>query len=193
MGSRANKLFAARLEALPCPEKSWRRWVLSGGGVGYLRPAPGSWGTVPPALAFWLMLGLGVGEPWRTGGFLLFGLLAGAALVALGQWGCAYFREVDPHNVVLDEYAGFAVTCAFVNVTGIVQPGDWWGAWLVTAGMYLLFRLTDTLKLPPGRQLEQLPWGWGILLDDIAAGVQANVVVHLVLWVGWGNLPALGW
>ncbi len=65
------------------------------------------------------------------------------------------------------------------------MTGNLWHAWLFTAGLYLLFRLTDTLKFPPARQLEKLPWGWGILLDDIAAGVQANLAAQLIVWWFW--------
>jgi phosphatidylglycerophosphatase A len=52
--------------------------------------------------------------------------------------------------------------------------------------MYVVFRLTDTLKLPPANWLEKLPWGWGVLCDDLASGVQANVIGQVVvrLWLG---------
>jgi phosphatidylglycerophosphatase A len=49
------------------------------------------------------------------------------------------------------------------------------------AAVYILFRLFDTLKLPPCRQLEHLPAGWGIPLEDIAVGIQVNMILQVVL------------
>jgi phosphatidylglycerophosphatase A len=106
-------------------------------------------------------------------------LITGALLVHFGYWACCFYRKVDPGQVVLDEYAGFFITAAFVPVPLWFQS-DWLHLGYWTAGLYVLFRLTDTLKLPPGKQLEGLPWGWGILLDDVAAGVQANIVAQIV-------------
>ena len=100
---------------------------------------------------------------------------------AVGKVGLRIYQQVDPGQVVLDEFAGFWVTCAFVGVPQRFAHGAW-PTWCFTAGLYILFRLTDTLKIPPARQLEKLPWGWGILLDDIAAGVQANIVAQVIVW-----------
>jgi phosphatidylglycerophosphatase A len=145
-----------------------------------LRPAPGSWGTAAPALAYFLTLWAGGGDPWRSGGFLLFGLIAAILLIWLGPWGCAYFGQIDPGQIVLDEYAGFAITVAFIPVPAWAY-GSAWHIALFTALVYVVFRATDTLKLPPCGRLERLPFGWGILMDDIAAGVQANIIIRLVL------------
>jgi phosphatidylglycerophosphatase A len=182
MGHRSNKLYAHRVEHLEYPRNRWPRWVLSGGGAGLLRPAPGSWGTAVPALGYWLALALGWADPWRSAGLLVFGLIAAVLLVRLGPWGCAHFRQIDPGSVVLDEFAGFALTVAFVPVPAWAVASVW-HAFGFTAALYLVFRATDTLKLPPARTLERLPFGWGILLDDVAAGVQANLIVQLALWL----------
>jgi len=82
-------------------------------------------------------------------------------------------------------YAGFALTIAFVPIPTYFQSHGTLGLFLFTSGLYILFRLTDTLKLPPANYLERLPWGWGILFDDLAAGIQANLVAQLVirLWL----------
>jgi phosphatidylglycerophosphatase A len=50
----------------------------------------------------------------------------------------------------------------------------------VLAVQFFLFRLFDVVKPPPARQLERLPAGWGILLDDLAAGIYANIVGQVV-------------
>jgi phosphatidylglycerophosphatase A len=181
MGHKSNKELAARVEALPRPAHSWPKWIISGGGVGFLRPAPGSWGTAVPAGMFWGMLCLGMGEMWRTAILAGFGLVAAVALITWGKWAAAYFREIDPGQCILDEYAGFAVTMALVPVPAWCQTHGTWGYFAFVAGLYILFRLTDTMKLPPANWLERLPWGWGILCDDLAAGVQANLAAQVVI------------
>ena len=181
MGHKSNKLLAERIDALPRPTNRWPRWVVSGGGAGFLRPAPGSWGTAVPAALFWWMLIVGIGDGARTGIILGFGLVASILLIAWGKWAAAYFREPDPGTCVLDEYAGFAVTDAFVPAPPWFISQGVWGLFLFTAALYVLFRATDTLKIPPSNYLERLPWGWGILCDDLMAGLQANLVAQVVV------------
>ncbi len=185
MGHKSNKLLAARVEALPRPENRWPRWIISGGGAGFLRPAPGSWGTAVPAAIFWWALIEGMSDPTRSLVFLAGGLVASVLLIAYGKWAAAYYREPDPGTCVLDEYAGFAVTAAFVPIPVWCTAHGVWGLFLFTAGLYIIFRATDTLKIPPANYLERLPWGWGVLCDDLAAGVQANLVAQLIvrLWL----------
>jgi phosphatidylglycerophosphatase A len=185
MGHKSNQALAARVETLPVPENRWPRWIVSGGGPGFLRPAPGSWGTAVPAALYWWALAAGFADPARTWAFLAFGLVAGVLLVVYGKWAAAYYREPDPGTVVLDEYAGFALTIAFVPVPEWIRAHGVLGPFLFTAGLYILFRLTDTLKIPPANYLERLPWGWGVLCDDLAAGLQANLVAQLIvhLWL----------
>jgi phosphatidylglycerophosphatase A len=183
MGHRSNKELAARVESLPFPGQRWPRWIISGGGAGFLRPAPGSWGTAVPAALYWWALIAGVSDLARTWAFLLFGVVASVLLVAYGRWAAAYYREPDPGTVVLDEYAGFALTIAFLPVPAWFTAHGAMGLFLFTSGLYILFRLTDTLKLPPANYLERLPWGWGVLCDDLAAGVQANLVAQVIVRV----------
>ncbi len=181
MGHRSNQLYAQRIESLPAPKSRWPRWVVTGGGAGMLKPAPGSWGTIPPAAVYGFLLLFQVPEPWRSlilaGGFLLSSIL----LIAYGKWACAYFRRPDPGQVVLDEFAGFFITALAMPVPQAVLGGGFWPIFGFVSALYVLFRATDTLKIPPGRQLEQLPWGWGIWLDDVAAGIQANIVAQIVI------------
>jgi phosphatidylglycerophosphatase A len=181
MGSKSNQALAARVSALPVPANSWPKWIVSGGGVGFLRPAPGSWGTVPPAALLWWFLCLGMGAASRTAILLGFGLIAAVLMVLFGKWAAAYYRQPDPGTCILDEYAGFAVTAALVPVPTWCQQHGVWGLFAFVAGLFILFRLTDTTKIPPANWLERLPWGWGILCDDLAAGLQANLVAQVIV------------
>lgn len=76
----------------------------------------------------------------------------------------------DPGPVVIDEAAGYLFTVAWLPH----------GPWTAAAG-FVLFRVLDILKPPPARQLERIPGGWGIVLDDVAAGV----IGHLLLRAAW--------
>ncbi len=76
----------------------------------------------------------------------------------------------DPQSVVIDEVAGQWITLLFIPVS--------WKTLLVG---FILFRSFDILKPPPVRQLERLPEGTGIVVDDVAAGVYALVVMQLIL------------
>ncbi|MCL5946172.1 MAG: phosphatidylglycerophosphatase A [Planctomycetes bacterium] len=159
---------------------SWRKWVITGGGLGLLKPAPGSWGTLGPAIVFWILLWARVADPWRSMVCLFGAMIAGILTVQLSPWAIRYFGREDPGPVVLDEYCGYWIACLFLPLPRIALS-NLWHAWLASAAVYILFRLFDTLKVPPCRQLEHLPAGWGILLDDIAAGIQVNVLLQVAL------------
>lgn len=150
-----------------------------------LRPAPGSWGTIPPAAVYGFLLLFQVSEPWRSAALGIGAVIAAVLLIAYGKWACAYYRRPDPGQVVLDEFVGFFLTAMIMPVPPAVLSGGFWPIFGFVSALYVLFRATDTLKIPPGRQLEQLPWGWGILLDDVAAGVQANLIAQLVIRYFW--------
>jgi phosphatidylglycerophosphatase A len=106
-----------------------------------------------------------------VGGILIYGALC----VALGQWATEYYGRKDPGACVLDEGAGICLTALLVPLYPGVREG-----WALFA-VFVAFRFFDILKLPPAKQLERLPYGWGILLDDLAAAVYANIVCQVVL------------
>jgi phosphatidylglycerophosphatase A len=75
--------------------------------------------------------------------------------------------------VVIDEVAGQLVTLIAVPL-----------AWKTFLAGFILFRGFDIVKPPPVRQLERLPEGTGIVLDDVAAGLYSLIVMHLLLHFG---------
>jgi phosphatidylglycerophosphatase A len=79
----------------------------------------------------------------------------------------------DPQFVVIDEVAGQLIALIAVPL-----------AWKTFLAGFILFRIFDILKPPPVRQLEKLPEGTGIVLDDVAAGLYALVVMQLLLHSG---------
>ena len=91
----------------------------------------------------------------------------------------------DPREVVADEFAGQAVTFLatpflFTNTISTSQ------IWATTVLGFFLFRLFDIFKPWPGRKLEKLSKGWGILADDLSAGVYSGIalLIFLKLWLG---------
>jgi phosphatidylglycerophosphatase A len=101
-------------------------------------------------------------------------LVYGALCVAFGQWATEYYGRKDPGACVLDEGAGICLTALFLPL----NPGsEYWAL----GAVFVAFRVFDILKPPPAKQLERLPYGWGILLDDLAAAVYANLVCQFLM------------
>ena len=82
-------------------------------------------------------------------------------------------RVKDPQFVVIDEVAGQWITLLFAPV-----------AWKTLLAGFILFRAFDIVKPPPVRQLERLPEGTGVVVDDVAAGIYALAVLQLLLHFG---------
>ena len=144
--------------------------LASAGGVGRVRVAPGTCGSL-----IGLALGL-VGARW------LHGWAAGAVLTAAGFLSLAACTEAerasgrrDPSAIVLDEVYGMAV--AVMSLPGVETS-----AWMLILA-FLLFRLFDIWKPPPLRRLEQLPAGWGIMADDLGASGYTILVFWLAAWL----------
>ena len=82
-------------------------------------------------------------------------------------------KAKDPGCIVIDEIAGMCVTMLGIPLT--LSTG---------AAGFFLFRLFDVIKPPPARQMEKrLKGGWGVVMDDVAAGVMANIVLRIGLWL----------
>lgn len=131
------------------------RLLASWGGLGYSPLASGTVGTLG-AIPLYLLLAR-----------LPLPLYLAAVVVAipLSSWVAgraeALFGEHDSGKIVIDEVVGYLVTM-------IAIPPTWPN---VLAG-FLLFRLFDIVKIPPARNFDQqLKNGWGVVLDDVAAGV----------------------
>ena len=136
-------------------------------GCGLIRGAPGTMGTLG-AIPLYLLL--------RPHGPLAVALAA-MILTAVGVWAADVVAKKtqikDPQFVVIDEVAG-------VLITLIAAPPTWRALLLG----FVLFRLLDQWKPWPARQAERnLPGGWGIVFDDVAAGAWgaiAIVILHVL-------------
>ena len=151
----------------------WAWTVATFFGAGLGKPGPGTWGSVG-ALLLWALYVWKVHPPALT----LFLVLVGGIVVsiALGIPAATIAaRESgrhDPGFVVIDEVAG-----QWIALLGC--PADWRHGMIAL----ILFRLFDITKPFPARQLERMPAGWGIVFDDVAAGLYAWGVASLLrLW-----------
>jgi phosphatidylglycerophosphatase A len=161
----------------PNQSKSTTKWawaVATFFGAGFGKPGPGTWGSVA-AVLLWAAFAWGIHPAAQTP---LLVLLAGIALTLLLGIPASTIvaRESgrhDPQFVVIDEVAG-----QWIALLG--SRADWRHALIAL----VLFRLFDITKPFPVRQLEKLPEGWGIVLDDVGAGLYALGVASLLrLWI----------
>ncbi|MCE5325517.1 MAG: phosphatidylglycerophosphatase A, partial [Planctomycetaceae bacterium] len=154
-----------------------RRLIATGLGTGLLPLAPGTWASAAACVVFlavaWGCGGRGV---CVNGWLIALAALACVGCVATGGYCETCFGSKDPRQCTVDEWAGQWVSLLFVPL------GTGPAGWLIAAGVaFVAFRVFDVIKPPPARQLERLPRGWGVLLDDIAAGVYANLAAQGVL------------
>ena len=140
--------------------------------VGRLRPGPGTWGSAAGML-LWAatasLLPLAARTPAAIGLAILVIMIG---IPAATQVSRAYAVK-DPQFVVIDEVAGQLIALIAVPL-----------AWKTFLAGFILFRAFDIVKPPPVRQLEKLPEGTGIVLDDVAAGIYALAVMQLLLRSG---------
>jgi len=159
---------------------TWKRWIATCLGLGWLPVAPGSWGSLPPALVFGLLMSFGAPAVATTAVMAVMVLAGSAACVLCAPASIAARGKKDPGEVVADEFAGQAL--AFLaGPLAAARPLSGWESLLLAGVGYLAFRVLDIAKPWPIRKLERFPAGWGILADDLAAGVGAAVFVYAAL------------
>jgi phosphatidylglycerophosphatase A len=150
----------------------WAELTATFFGIGRLRPGQGTWGSLATTI-LWAVLAFALPSGARVPVAIALALavtligIPAATLVARGS------GAKDPQFVVIDEVAG--------QLIALIGAPLGWKSFL--AG-FILFRIFDILKPPPVRQLEALPEGSGIVLDDVAAGLYALIVMHLFLHFG---------
>jgi phosphatidylglycerophosphatase A len=141
-------------------------------GIGYLRPGPGTWASAATTL-LWAAIAVALPATLRTPFAIVLALLVTLVGIPAATRVSRDSRTKDPQFVVIDEVAGQLVALIGVPL-----------AWKSFLAGFILFRVFDILKPPPVRQLEALPEGAGIVLDDLAAGLYALVIMHLLLHFG---------
>lgn len=147
----------------------WSTLVATFFGVGRLRPAPGTWGSLAAVLLWW---GLARQLPASARIPVIIVLIiivtaVGIPSATLEARGCG---KEDPSHVVIDEVGGQLVTLIACPIL-----------WKPLLAGFILFRVFDIMKLPPIRSLEKLPEGAGIVVDDLGAGIYGLIVLQALL------------
>ena len=150
--------------AFPRHATGWERLqhlIAIGGPIGFIPWVPATCASaVLAAMAWWL----------RPSSAMV--AVSTAVLFVMGGFAASTAERLlateDPRNVVIDEVAGQWLTFVFISAL------DWK---LALAG-FVLFRIFDISKPFPIRRLERLPAGWGIMSDDILAGLYAAIVLY---------------
>ncbi len=138
--------------------------LITGCGLGYLALAPATFGCLI-SIVIWYFL---AHYP-----FIYLGIF-----INLFLWGLIISNEFtkewgsDPRKIVIDEYAAFLLPLYFVPKNIIL---------LLIA--FFLFRIFDVLKPPPLRQLEKLPGGFGIMLDDLGAAIYTTILIIIIQYI----------
>lgn len=138
----------------------------TGFGTGYLPYVPGTWGSLAALLMAWFVPGF-VSIP------TFFYVIVGA--FAIGVWAGGEVEKdygKDAKEITIDEFVGQWIALLFVPKT-----------LLAFALAFIFFRFFDVAKIEPINKLQKLPKGWGVMMDDVVAGVYANLGVQLALWV----------
>jgi phosphatidylglycerophosphatase A len=135
--------------------------------AGYFPLAPGTFASLITSLIIWFL----VPPVFHILPFVSIGLFL------ISVWSATKGEEIfgkDGRQIVIDEVCGMAISLLLV-------PKQI--RWYVIA--FFLFRIFDIVKPPPARAVEKLKGGWGVTLDDVVAGIYANVTLHIIYYIGY--------
>jgi phosphatidylglycerophosphatase A len=142
-------------------------FLAQGCGLGWSPRAPGTFGSLGGLALVWAMQKLP-----NIGNYIAVEL----AVIAVGVWLCTragrLLGQDDPGSVVWDEIAAFPIVFFMIGLTPLTAVLG-----------FLWFRVFDISKIWPIKYLERLPTGWGVMADDLLAGVFAAGALRLTLWI----------
>lgn len=142
---------------------SFAYWIATCGPIGHVKVAPGSLTSLAaiPLIAL-------------TGNHSFQSIVLLVVVLCIAVWSSSVvahdLRQHDPSIVVIDEVCGMMMSFVLI-------PINWW---TLVSG-FLGFRFFDVVKPPPIRLIERLPGGFGIVLDDVIAGIYTNLVLHILV------------
>lgn len=128
--------------------------ICTGLGVGFFPIAPGTVGTL-----------LGIPLAWLGGNHLGVIILVSLLGIWAAQGGEKYFGCKDSPHIVIDEIAGYMVAM-FALPTVMIIPA------------FVLFRFFDIVKPGPIKKIQDWPGGWGVMADDLLAGLVTNIILQ---------------
>lgn len=135
-------------------------------GIGYIRKGGGTVAAAFAILIWWLLFR-------NNGSEFTLQIVLTLAVTLLGVWAGNIVESEwgkDSYRVVIDEVAGMFISVLFV-------PVEW--KWLLAG--FVLFRIFDIAKPLFIRRMEALKGGWGVMMDDVVAGIYANIVLQIII------------
>ena len=135
-------------------------------GIGYIGKGAGTVAAVACCICWYLA--------WAPGYNPVTAVIVTFLITLLGIWSSTIVSKIwgkDPSRVVIDEVAGMCISLLFIPVTL---------KYIIIA--LVLFRFFDIVKPLFIKKMEILPGGWGIMLDDVLAGIYANIALQAAIW-----------
>lgn len=154
-------------------------FIATGGGAGLIPFGPGTWGSLVG-----LLIAYGLIATFSANVVLLQNVLIAASVIlaAVGIWAGTraetVFSRKDAGQIVIDEVCGQVISFVFI-APYIAGLGGQWRWWMILG--FLLFRAFDIFKPYPINKLQDLRGGFGVMMDDIVAGIYAAVLLSLTL------------
>jgi phosphatidylglycerophosphatase A len=138
-------------------------------GIGKMHPGPGTWGSAATVI-LWFAIAHALNRSMQTPATILAAIFVILIGIPAATRVARAHASKDPQFVVIDEVAGQLIALIAVPL-----------AWKTFLAGFILFRIFDIFKPPPVRQMEKLPEGAGIVIDDVGAGLYALLVMQLLL------------
>ena len=139
------------------------KFLATGFFVGYSKLVPGTLGTLLAVLLYLIMPSFSPSFYWIL---ILILILGGTFICHRAE---KLFDEFDSPRIVIDEICGYFITMAFLEKRIIT----------IVLG-FILFRFLDVVKVFPSRKLQKISGGFGIMIDDIYAGMLTNLFLHII-------------
>ncbi len=154
--------------ARPSVAPLWASLIATFGGIGRIKPGPGTWGSAG-AVLLWCLVSRLIPVSYQAASLAALAVFVVAIGIPAATRVIRATGIKDPQFVVIDEVAGQWLTLIAAPIT-----------WKCLLAGFILFRAFDIFKPPPIRTLERLPDGVGVVVDDLGAGVYAWVVLRIL-------------
>ena len=146
-------------------------------GVGLFPYAPGTMGSLAIVIIYWFLPEM---NSLELSALIVFVSLLGVYTATITEKEFVNKLGVEGHDpgiIVIDEVAGMLIALIAIpkNIYYVIAA-------------FILFRIFDILKPFPIKQFEKLPKGWGIMFDDIVAGIYANIILQIIIFLFIKNL-----
>ena len=150
-------------------KKNLSKFIATFGGVGLFPIAPGTVGSIAGLVVLWV-ISFTSSDSYQVILQLLFLIIFIPIGVTASSAYEKHFGKIDPKEVVVDEVVGIMITLFALPFT-----------WINIIAGFILFRFFDIVKPFPIGKLQNIKGGWGIMADDIAAGIVSAAILRILI------------